>query len=395
MKILHINGTNAGGGLEQYLAQVFPELERRGHSNILLYGEHVDRNLFPPSTKVFHIQDIAQLKCDQVEVKIKEVLRIIEREKPDLAYIHQVLQPDLIETVTGMVPSVRFVHGFKLVCPDGRKMLKSIGRVCTFPMGFLCQLRAYRYQCMPRNPAAGLPLLRKCRRSLSLHRARSHVVVASRFMAKIMLENGMLEAKLQVIPYFTDLPTLEATAGLDSPPRILALGRITKEKGFASLLRAYQKFRDRALLTIVGDGPELVNLRELAEKTQIASRVEFPGWLQHEQLEVLYRQSVMVVVPSIWPEPFGIIGIEAMSYGKPVVAFEVGGIPDWLKHGETGYLVPPQNESRLASRIGELLDNPARAERMGMKGREVVVQNFTSDIHIDRLLELFSEVVSL
>ena len=101
----------------------------------------------------------------------------------------------------------------------------------------------------------------------------------------------------------------------------------------------------------------------------------------------------MVVVPSTWPEPFGMVGIEAMAYGKPVIAFDVGGISEWLKDGETGFLVKLRDEVALAETLNLLLGDHSLAIRMGSKGREAVEKRFTPETHVDELLGRFQKEI--
>jgi glycosyltransferase involved in cell wall biosynthesis len=212
-------------------------------------------------------------------------------------------------------------------------------------------------------------------------------------MKDVLIYNGFPEEKIRVIPYFTDLPSIEKNETINRPPHILALGRITKEKGFDCLIRAYSAIQGRAHLTIVGDGPELTNLKQLAEKLRIASTVHFTGWLSHERLDELYRQCALVVVPSIWPEPFCIVGIEAMAYAKPVIAFDVGGISDWLKDGKTGYLIRLKDIEDLTSKIDFSLKNRQLSIEMGHAGRAAAEKYFTAEIHCESLLNLLQKAI--
>ena len=120
--------------------------------------------------------------------------------------------------------------------------------------------------------------------------------------------------------------------------RVLLMGRITAVKGGAVLipaLRSAGQALNRVLhLTVGGDGPEVDALRELARREGVDA--EFLGWLGTGELGALYRSAELLAVPSLWPEPFGLVGIEAGSVGLPAVAFAVGGIPDWLIPGVSG-----------------------------------------------------------
>lgn len=394
MKILHLNGYLSGGGVEQYLAQLFPALQAHDIENALVYGEPDEGISGFDGVALHYIEGITRICRDDPRAKLSRVKEIIDREKPDLAYLHQVAHLPLIRLVSSLLPTVRFVHDFKLVCPDGRKILKTKGATCEWPAGFRCQLNAYRYRCMPRNPFIGIPLIKYCIGMTALHQAKSRLVVASRFMKTVLIGNGFAEGRIAVIPYFTSLPVLETKRADDGPCRILAVGRITREKGFDYLLRAYAGIEHKALLTIVGDGPELPALKRLADVLGISSRVAFPGWLTREKLDTVYRQCFLAVVPSIWPEPFGIVGIEAMAYQKPVVAFDVGGIPQWLQDRETGLLAKPRDAQDLREKMDLLLENPSLAAEMGRRGRAVAENQFTCRNHCRSLLQLFREAVS-
>ena len=246
---------------------------------------------------------------------------------------------------------------------------------------------------MPRNPLVGMPLIRNSKRLGDLHHRRSPIIVASAFMKDVLLYNGFAADRISVLPYFTYLPEPEASGHGSKEPLVLALGRIVPEKGMHYLIKAFSRLRPPSKLTIVGDGPALPSLKNLAENLGISSRLLYSGWLSHDKLDALYRRSSMVVVPSVWPEPFGIVGIEAMAYGKPVIAFDVGGISEWLEDGKTGFIIKLRDEAALAEKLNLLLQNPNLALRMGTQARESVEKRFVPDIHVERLLSIFNKAV--
>lgn len=393
MKVLHLNGHLSGGGVEQYLAQLFPVLNAHDIENVLIYGEPNEKTSHPEAVTLYYLKGITRVFCNDQKDKLFRAKEIIDHVKPDIIYMHQVANLPLVKLVTSLCPTVKFVHDFKLICPDGRKTLKTSGMTCKFPMGYRCQYNAYCHRCMPRNPFIGMPLIKNSIDIASLHKKKSQMIVASHFMKNILIYNGFPAKKINVIPLFTNLPSLEINPLINEPPQILALGRITKEKGFDYLLRAYSTIQDKALLTIVGDGSELLSLRLLARNLGISSRVTFTGWLNHEDLDTIYRQSYLAVVPSIWPEPFGIVGIEAMAYRKPVVAFDVGGISQWLRDRQTGYLARPGDIRDLTQKMKLILNNSKHATEMGQKGRMIVEKYFSERHHFKSLLRLFQETI--
>lgn len=393
MKIFHANIGLAGGGLERYLLQLFRELDLRGHQNVLLYGEKYKGVVEQTKAKTIFIEHITNAYCRDPEEKLKLVKGIIEQENPDLVLIHQVLNPYLVDLLTWMRPSIRFVHGFKLICPDGRKMLKAKGMICPFPLGYRCQSRAYSSRCMPRNPFVGLPQIRRSRKMTRLHKKRSRMIVASEFMKSILLYNGFEEQRIEYIPLFTYPHEPEVSVLSAGEPIILGLGRIVAEKGMDYLIRAFTKISHRAKLIVLGEGPALESLKHLAQELELSDRVSFPGWLPHDKLAAFYRQCAVVVVPSTAPESFGLVGIEAMSFGKPVVAFDVGGISEWLQHGETGFLLPPRDEDSLREKMSLLIERPDLVEQMGRKARKAALEKFSPERHLARLLSVFEEEI--
>jgi glycosyltransferase involved in cell wall biosynthesis len=393
MKIFHANIAVAGGGLEQYLSQLFRELNLRGHENVLLYGEKYEGAVKAPKANIYFIENITQSYCRDLEEKLKLVKEIIEQQNPDLVFIHQVLNPYLVDLLTRIRPSVRFVHGFKLICPDGRKMLKAKGMICPFPLGYRCQSRAYSSRCMPRNLFVGLPQIRRSRKMTRLHKERSRMIVASQFMKSILLYNGFEEKRIEYIPLFTYLPEHEVSVHPTDEPIVLGVGRIVAEKGMDYLVRTFAKIGHRAKLIIVGEGPALKSLKSLVQALDISEKVTFPGWLPRERLSEFYQNCTLVVIPSIAPESFGMVGIEAMSYGKPVVAFDMGGVSEWLYDGETGFLLTPRDEAGLREKINTLIDRPELAEQMGGKARKAVIKKFSPKRHVERLLSVFKEEI--
>ena len=394
MKILHVNAGLSGGGVEQYLTQVLDEIGKRGHHNVVLHGDSSHQKIPLAADKILAVEDITNLNCQNQQAKMTRVLSFLEEESPDLIFIHQVFNSSLIDCLTRHLPSVRFVHDLKLVCPDGRKILKTKNQTCTFPLGFACQPHAYRFKCMPRNPVVGLPLIYHIKKIARIHRLRSYLVVASQFMKSVLLYNGFKEHQIEVIPYFTDFTFTPSPAAAPQEPVVLAIGRIVKEKGIRVLLRAFSKLPSNFRMIIAGDGPDISQMKEYSEALEVSSQVSFPGWIDHHQIGKLLHSCTVVVVPSIWPEPFGIVGIEATAFAKPVVAFDSGGIKDWLHDGVNGFLIPVGDEELLVKKLKNLVDNPQEARKMGAAGRDIVKRQFAADVHLNHLLSLFQRARS-
>jgi glycosyltransferase involved in cell wall biosynthesis len=140
---------------------------------------------------------------------------------------------------------------------------------------------------------------------------------------------------------------------------------------------------------MVGKGDLDVDLRAEALKKNANGKVKFMGW--REDIDEIMPLFDMLVLPSL-NEGMGRVLVEAMAAGKPVVASRVGGIPDLVRHAETGYLVPPADEEALADGIKKLLDDPEKAKQMGLRGKEYCHQ-FSLDAMVSKLDDLYSDLM--
>lgn len=158
-------------------------------------------------------------------------------------------------------------------------------------------------------------------------------------------------------------------------PAALFVGRMASNKGLATLLEAWVLVPGATLL-LAGDGHLLPVLRARARELGLEERVRFLGALSDEELREAYAACDVAVLPSEY-EAFGIVLLEAMAAGKPVVATRVGGVPEVVEEGKTGLLVPPGDARALAQAVAELLNDGKRAGAMGLEGQRRVRERYT------------------
>ena len=130
----------------------------------------------------------------------------------------------------------------------------------------------------------------------------------------------------------------------------------------------------------------------LSARLGLAGRVRFTGYLPADQMKSFYLEATAVAVTSVWPEPFGMVGPEAMKYGLPVVAFDSGGIRESLTDGENGFLVPWMDARTFASRLETLLKNKPLARHMGRNGLQRVNRDYAVATQIDSLEKMFFDL---
>ena len=172
--------------------------------------------------------------------------------------------------------------------------------------------------------------------------------------------------------------------------RILYVGQLIRGKGVDLLLRALPHLRCDYGVTIVGAGNARGKLERLCGALGIEGRVHFQGWVDPQDLGDYYARAKVVAVPSRWPEPFGMIGLEAMHYGRPVVGFRVGGIPDWLEDGATGLLAAEQDVRAFAGALEKLLADAPLCAQLGARAQERVRTKFSFENYLDRLERFLS-----
>ena len=194
------------------------------------------------------------------------------------------------------------------------------------------------------------------------------------------------EVAVEVIPY-----TITVTAKLNQEsqakpllPLVLYVGRLVERKGVEYLIRAFAEVVREvpSELVIVGKGPEDERLHQLTEKLNLVQKVHFKGWVSQDELEQLYNQCNVFVLPAIIDskgdtEGLGVVLLEAMSYMKPVVASNLGGITDIVKDRETGLLVNEKDPHGLSEAIKSLLSDPSLAASLAKRGYEHVQKQFS------------------
>lgn len=186
--------------------------------------------------------------------------------------------------------------------------------------------------------------------------------------------------------------------GIREDARVLlfvgALDRAHDFKGVDLLIKVFAELSDdRCMLLIVGDGDLKVRYEQLARELEVAARVRFVGAKSHEELPSYYAAADLVVLPSFPPESFGVVLIEAMACGKPIVASNIPGVRSVVCDGENGLLVRPGDSDDLTNKLQQLLADASRGREMGARGRARVEERYAWSVIIPRLGKIYEEVV--
>ncbi len=189
-------------------------------------------------------------------------------------------------------------------------------------------------------------------------------------------------------------PGVEDLPPRDELPLVLAVGRMIERKGFPVLVRAAERLRGRARVVIVGGGEGEAAVRREVERRRVCDVVELAGRLPNAELSRLYRSCSAFCLPAVFDsrgetEGLGVVLVEAMAHGKPVVASRAGGIVDAVKDGKTGLLVPPGDPKTLADALLRVVEDRALGRAMGEAGRERAKEMFSWDAIAERHLDLY------
>jgi glycosyltransferase involved in cell wall biosynthesis len=363
------------GGTESYLRTLIPALRARGHEMRLLH-ELPDE------------PDHESIDPDGASIRVATgALSEVAAWRPDLVYAHGLLDPGLEETLVHGHPSVLFAHGYYGTCASGTKRFAfPTTRPCHRTFGPMCLLCWYPRRCGGADPRTLMRSYRLQRRRNALLPSYRAVVVASRALRDEYRRHGVPEASVHVLPLFPTgvEPDAEPPAPRPARGRVALIGRLTDLKGGDVLVRALALRGQSTKLVVLGEGPERQRIESLARALGVS--LELAGWVGAERRNELVRDVDAVVLPSLWPEPFGLVGIEAGCLGVPAVGFEIGGIPDWLEPGISGELAPgdPPTVEGLARALDRALGDPGHHARL-RRGAWERARAYGLATHVDAL----------
>ena len=380
------------GGIEKYVQTLIPALLDQNQQVALLYehGACDGAETVDPSGAGLSVWCAKDLLAEPSRWEE------LARWKPDVVYSQGLESTEAEAALLERFPTVMYAHVYWGTCINGGKCHSFPRREpCHRRFGPACLGLYYPRRCGGLNPLLAWDLYQTNRaRNELLNRYRS-MLVASTSMYREYEQHGVGAEKLQLVP----LPVADFEAGRQPDLNhrlsgmILFVGRLTELKGVDYLIRAIPRAAlalGRALtLTIVGDGPMRSELEDLARRLSVD--VQFTGWLEGERKQRLLCEADLLAVPSLWPEPFGLVGVEAGRTGLPAVGFASGGIPDWLIPGQSGEIAPaePPTVEGLAEAIVRALENPERYSRL-RRGAFEVSRRFTLKEHLARLLPVLS-----
>lgn len=385
MKILFANNLCGHfGGVEQVIAHTVAELTRRGHECHLAYGHA------RPDAAAYSEAFASATRCSEFGWPAagdpgKTFRAITEAIRPDVVFVHKLARlPEGVEHATAY-RKVVLVHDHDLWCPTGLGYTRHNRKTCTHAAGWRCYLALAFIEKSSGGPIpVKLVRVQKKIREMARYHGFDAVLANSTFIRDRLLAGGYPLSRMHLCHPVLNQGDPEVTP-VPEAPEILYVGSLIRGKGVDLLLEALRRIRSPFRLTVVGTGKSEGELKAQAESLGLSDRVTFAGWVPNDAVAPYYQRARLVAVPSAWPEPFGLVGLEAMRHGRPVAAFAVGGIPDWLNDEETGLLSPEQDVAHYSASLERLLTDGGLAARLGAAGAARVKAHFSFAGYMDAL----------
>lgn len=425
MRILLVNKFHyRKGGAETYYLTVGSELERMGHEVAYFSMRHPD-NLPCEWDKYF----VTQREYNNVKNPLKaardgmaliyspEAKRnfqaLCEEFRPDVVHLNNVHRQITLSILDApylrenKVPVFYTAHDYVTVCP-GYLMLDGDGRVCDACLEDGRYRHCIEGRCVKgsRAKSALAAMEASFNRAHKSNRRIDRVIAPSRFMRSKLIEGGWPEDKVVFLQNFADDAILDraTNAGADATdrenPYLLFFGRLSVEKGVDTLLRAFDaalpSLPQNMRLVVVGDGPDAAEFKALASSLGCASRIEFAGYQTGGALQAYVERASLAIASSRWRENMPYSIVEAFAAGTPVVGTDIGGIPELVNEGKTGFICEPGDVQSMADAISRgtsaFLDLSAYS-MLQRNCRSYVMENCSREKFMSDLVNLYKESI--
>ena len=425
MRILLVNKFHyRKGGAETYYLTVGSELERMGHEVAYFSMRHPDNlpcswdKYFVTQREYNNVKNPLKVARDGValiyspEAK-RNFQALCEEFRPDVVHLNNVHRQITLSILDApylrenKVPVFYTAHDYVTVCP-GYLMLDGDGRVCDACLEDGRYRHCIENRCVKGSRAKSALAVMEAsfNRAHKSIRRIDRVIAPSRFMRSKLIEGGWPEDKVVFLQNFADDAILDraANAGADvtdrENPYLLFFGRLSAEKGVDTLLRAFDvalpNLPQNMRLVVVGDGPDAADFKALASSLGCASRIEFAGYQTGGALQAYVERAFLAIASSRWRENMPYSIVEAFAAGTPVVGTDIGGIPELIDEGKTGFICEPGDVPSMADAISRgtsaFLDRSTYS-RLQRNCRSYVMENCSREKFMSDLVNLYKESI--
>lgn len=408
MRILLVNYRYfISGGPEKYMFNIKAMLEQHGHE-VIPFSVHSNKNVETEYARYF-VEPIGSRDAtyfDECKKNPRVILQMLSRSiyslevekaiqkeirevKPDLVYVlHFVnkLSPSVLRGAKKMgLPVVLRLSDYFLLCPRFDFLYDKKPCEDCLRCGYRTCIRR---RCVKGSlfASAVRVLSMKVHKWMDIYRNVDAFVTPSEFLKKKLAANGFDESKIHCIPTFTTSKTQLGEPKVGSYG--LYFGRISEEKGVETVVKAFEKLPDRVVKIMGDDTTEEARRLMAYVREKNLTNIEFLGFKAGEELEEVIKGARYTLIPSVWYDNLPNTALESFQYSKPVIASNIGSLPELVEDGVNGFLFTPGDPEALAAKV-RLLDADAVAETMGAASRARLEQRFAPEKHYDALMAVF------
>lgn len=393
------------GGKQRYVCEVLALWHSYGHEAVILSMDEGVRLWGAPAKVLPRLAVDAPNPLRRAAAAFQRLYNAdaarltdwLRDERFDVAHLHDhahfsIALLDALERAG--VPIVYTLHDYQLLCPVSVLFRERERVTCEACRGGR-YWNAVRYHCCHGKLTNSLisSLDTALHAYAGIERRVQQFIAPSEAVIQAFRHFGWRNANIVHLPHFVRSQMAVPPPRFDDASRVLCVARLWNQKGVDVLLQAAARLKsDRFEILIVGDGPRYPELQALAAALGLP-RVRFLGHLDAEQVMNAYTEANCVVVPSIWPEVFGLVALEAFVARRPVIASRIGGLAEIVDDSVDGWLVPPGDVESLADRLDWMLSHPAQAAEMGEAGYNKAITQYTPERHYAGLRNVYNQAV--
>lgn len=380
MKIIFFVDNLKIGGVTLFLKWLSDDLKREGHEAIFV-GDNSGQ------VKLNHkIYDIKNLGVPYKFPKVKLLMKITKEENPDVAILNNVKNAYAINKISKNIPTIPYFLDVSFSCYGGVRFWHRSLNFCKKKHNIFCYYYAYKERCSFKNPIRFLITYISKYFEINAYKKMKAIFVISRDIKELLVQNGIPKEKIHLI--FPCAKNLLNTLNTKIPKAsyiirnktILYFGRITALKGIYELVEIFKLLRNQTFkLFVYGIGPDTENLKKFIRDKGLEEKIILKGYFLDEEKNSILSRARVFIMPSLWREGFGMVGVEAMANRLPIVAYDVGGIRDWLYDGENGFLISYKDKAEMAKKVDILINDTKLAEKMGDRGYEIFKEKFSGE----------------
>ena len=380
-------------GAEQHLYVTLPYIKNKFNIHFL-YNEDTQK-----STDQLRESIVNEVKVDfedESKNTFVETLKLLKKIKPEIIYVHKCMNIQMLKAFRFFgVPLIRMQHDHDMYCMRSYKYNPLTRHICTKKAGLGCVFPCMASLKRDRSKGSGFSWVSyfKQMQQIEINKTFDEVFVVTNYMKEELIRQDFHQDKIFIFPPVpvekNNLPVPQF-----SDENILVFAtQIIRGKGLDCLLKALSMVKNDFKLYIFGEGSHKEACIELTKELKLEEKVFFKGFVPQEELSAIYENATLGTVPSVWPEPIATVGLEFLRHGLPVVGFDAGGIKDWLKDDETGYLIPWMDIEKMAEKIDLLLTDKTLARKLGKQGKDFVNREYNFGNYINKLVNHLVDVV--